>query len=308
MFVDLFAGPGGWDEGIWPLGICPLGFEWDLDACATARAAGHLRQQEDIALLDPLSWRDTEGLLASPPCQSFSMAGHGHGRRDSQRIMHAVTELAHGGRMVEMAYRFKDPRSLLVLEPLRWALALRPQWSCWEQVPAVLPLWEECAEVLRRIGYSVWTGLLNSEQYGVPQTRRRAFLIASRNHAVHRPAPTHSKFFVKEPTRLEPHVQPWVAMADVLDRRGYRYVSTPMANSARREMDQPAPTVMRGHETPRWVISEEHWERVTPVDMSVLQSFPADYPWQGSNTSAYLQVGNAVPPLLAQRVVAEATR
>lgn len=33
-------------------------------------------------------------------------------------------------------------------------------------------------------------------------------------------------------------------------------------------------------------------------------SFPPDYPWQGAKSSQYQQVGNAVPPLLASRIVA----
>lgn len=37
--VDLFAGAGGWDEGIRPLGIQPLGVELDPDACATPTRA-----------------------------------------------------------------------------------------------------------------------------------------------------------------------------------------------------------------------------------------------------------------------------
>src|SRR5688500_7828915 len=94
--VDLCAGPGGWEIGAFGHGIVPLGIEWDDSACATRDAAGLLTLKANVAELDPQSVTRMfvnggpssriEGLIASPPCQAWSMAGKGGGRRDQEHV------------------------------------------------------------------------------------------------------------------------------------------------------------------------------------------------------------------------------
>lgn len=218
--VDLFAGAGGWDEGLRLLGYEAVGIELDRWACATARAAGHERVEADIAAIDPVEFAPVWGLIGSPPCQAYSTAGKGLGRFDKERVIACAHELAAGhDSRVEHLAACRDPRSLLTVEPLRWALALRPRWVALEQVPGVLELWSLFAGLLDAHGYEATAGVLSAEQFGVPQTRKRAYLVASLDGPAQLPTPTHRSYDPRRPDEVregEESLQPWVSMADAL--------------------------------------------------------------------------------------------
>jgi DNA (cytosine-5)-methyltransferase 1 len=110
---------------------------------------------------------------------------------------------------------WKDDRSPLVCQPIRWVRDLQPEWVALEEVPQVASLWEHFTRILDGWGYSTWTGDLCAADYGVPQTRIRRILIASRSRKVGPPPPTHSEVAHGEDL-LGGYTLPWVTMAEAL--------------------------------------------------------------------------------------------
>lgn len=453
IVLHRFAGAGGWEEGARLAGYAGMqvGIELDPDACRTAVAAGHARIRADVTQF-PLTRLAGKvlGCVESPPCPTWSTAGDGAGKVDLANVVRLIDDHAAGrdpGR-----YEWVDPRSALTAEPMRSVRTLRPRFVALEQVPPVITIWRYMAHKLRGLGYQVWTGFLSAEEYGVPQTRRRAILIARLDGSALPPAPTHQSYrsgreALDDVDLLGSPLPRWVSMAEALGwatgtirtgnnsrvgagetvdyerdtaapaptltgnvsrwqmrnnnhanactrdldepagtiffgramnsvvwmRSNYGTAGDP-GDRGERRADEPAPTVtgkigrnmwmapagassqavdprsvdepahtITGKATAAWVhnrpattvlgdsrvwppghkinaddrdrlgeqaAAERYGDRagaaamrVTVQEAGVLQSFRADYPWSGTQTKRYLQVGNAVPPLLAAAIL-----
>ncbi|MFE7396946.1 DNA cytosine methyltransferase [Streptomyces sp. NPDC057557] len=338
--IDLFAGPGGLDVAAHALGAASLGIEWDTNACQTRRAAGLATEQGDVRAFDSAKFPQANVLAGGPPCQTYTVAGKGAGRRALDEVLAFVKRLAAGESWpcIEADLTaLEDERTGLVLQPLHWALdALQNgnpyQAIVLEQVPAVLPVWTAFRDVLRESDYSAECGILRTEEFGVPQTRRRAVLIAryGKDSRVALPSPTHQLYRkgvqpTPTPAPAEPGLWaensdkddtplPWISMGEALaDYRSgpftvisnYGTGGDPKARG-RRSSRAPSATVTGKVSRNRIVAGENGFDlpRFSFREAGMLQSFPEKYPWSGKDVPQ--QIGNAVPPRLGLHILSAA--
>ena len=160
-YLDLFSGIGGFREGLTQAGgfTCAGHCEIDQHADRSYRALFDTEGEwfcDDIRKADPEELPDVELLCGGFPCQAFSIAGN------------------RGG--------FADPRGTLFFEIARLTEAKRPAYLLLENVPGLLNhdggrTFAAILHALDGLGYFVEWQVLNSKDFGVPQSRKRVYLI-----------------------------------------------------------------------------------------------------------------------------------
>lgn len=161
-FFDMFSGIGGFRAGLEKAGgfTCIGHAEIDRHAERAYRAVHNIKESEvfyeDAREIDPEAMPGFGLLTAGFPCQPFSVAGRRRG--------------------------FEDARGALFFEVARVAHAKRPPYLLLENVPGLLShdkgrTFAAILHALLELGYYVEWAVLNSKDFGVPQARRRLYLI-----------------------------------------------------------------------------------------------------------------------------------
>ena len=169
----------------------------------------------------------------------------------------------------------------------------------------------------KSLGYDVQYKLLNAADYGVPQTRQRVIIVGVRsdlNEKYVYPEPTHSN------KQTIPGTQPWVSVMDAIGKLPDPDTDNNLPNHiyskykmnfngyvGHRPLDpnKPAPTVTARGDDRGGVVILPHpngQRRMTCRELATIQSFPLNYVFKGNKSSIYRQIGNAVPPLLSQKL------
>jgi DNA (cytosine-5)-methyltransferase 1 len=306
--LSLFSGCGGMDLGF-KGGFTYLGREYsnnnfdivwaneiDKNAAKTYRDNfGDHVICEDITKIPDEDFPEADIVIGGFPCQDFSLAGKMQG--------------------------FTVERGRLYLQMKRVIDAIKPKAFVAENVKNIMKMEDglilkTIIEDFKESGYNVGFHLFHAANYGVPQNRERVIIYGIRNDINAEP-------FLPQETH-EP--DSWVTASEAIDdlwdmldnpnvanhtTRDYSkakfYEGKRTQGNIRIKADRIAPTIraehhgnIEGHYRTNGDENDiTNWRRLSVRECARIQSFPDDFIFTTSASTAYKQVGNAVPPVLA---------
>jgi DNA (cytosine-5)-methyltransferase 1 len=299
--VSLFAGCGGLDLGLQNSGHKIVhASDIDEDCCKTySKNLGHICNCIDVKKLDTKSLPKYDLLVGGFPCQGFSVAN-----------------LYRSG---------KDERNELYLQIVRILNETRPNFFLAENVPGILSL--EKGKVVEMImsdfenvgkgkgfkGYEVKKFKLNAAKYGSPQNRQRVvFLGISKNFS----SKIRNEMFSLFPPKAS-HGEDGVGLRTIKDAIGdlpepntksgslipnhittnHKVKINGYLGNRKLDWNKPSPTIVgRGGGTggPVIAVHPNLKRRLSVRETARIQGFKDDFIFEGSKSSQYRQIGNAV--------------
>lgn len=179
-FIDLFCGCGGLSYGLEMAGHhCLLGVDMEPAAIKSFKR-NHPKAEAwngDINKLDTRTLKKLIGtskvdmVVGGPPCQGFSTVGKGE---------------------------VEDERNQLFRQFVRIVKETRPRIVLFENVTGMVakknaPILKKVFEMFERLGYTMEARVMSSEEYGVPEIRRRTIIMGVLGGECRYPKPTHGK-------------------------------------------------------------------------------------------------------------------
>lgn len=321
--VDLFSGAGGLQLGFEQENFKTI-FSTDYDSdCEIVHRKNRplipflridIRDLTNEMIDTFINGKEIDVLIGGPPCQGFSTIGNRASSNEQKRKKH-------------------DERNDLFKEYIRILNHIRPKFFLMENVKGLKTrdggtIFEEIKKQFKLTGYKFNFVVLNAADYGVPQIRERIFFYGTRlDIEFAPPTPTHGEGLI-------PFAVVGKAIGDLADKGDgeahnhyalkhgainiERYKLIPeggrlpegslppelyrknFGNTFKRlHRDKPSLTMVPGHNA--FPIHPWLNRSLTVREAARLQTFPDDYIFYGPRQKQCMQVGNAVPPLLAQQ-------
>lgn len=283
--IDFFAGCGGMSLGFQDAGanIVAAFEKWEPAAAVYEKNFLHPVFRSDLsevgAIVAAASGLEFDTIIGGPPCQDFSQAGR---RREGDRA--------------DLTISFAEIIA-----------ALMPRWFVMENVPRIQKsgVFKEAASILMEAGYGLSSAVLDASHYGVPQARKRFFLIGENGGADGALLPYMLGGASGEPMTVSDYLGDSLGLTDY-----YRHPT----NYQRRgifSIHEPSPTI-RGQNRPIGPGYPGNRNDSAPIgpdiraltakERSLIQTFPESFHFFGTKTSMEQMIGNAVPVNLAKHV------
>jgi DNA (cytosine-5)-methyltransferase 1 len=364
--IDLFCGAGGMSEGFIEAGFTVVaGFDKDPHAvqtfAANHEAMGICTDIDSIEnpqeLLADLKLSGVDVVIGGPPCQGFSQVGRARIRSLKQTEQ---TRLLARNELYQHYFRFVE--------------AFKPRFFVIENVPNLVT-YEEGAYLLaieqesKRLGYTIQHDIIEAADYGVPQKRRRLFIVGyladynfdwPRTDSKQERVSLHDAIGdlpkVKPPmlneeqeylpsgeltlyqqymrsrvsqankTFIYDHIVRPVRADDItifqMMKPGGKYTDIPEEYRRYNSESFKDKYYMLRPDAPSVTVTAHldkdgyryiHWDREQHRTISIreaarIQSFGDQFRFAGSRSSRFRQIGNAVPPMMAQEIARKVKR